>query len=255
MILPDDVLIRETPNGTTVWVSQRIVVACCDVSEDFMRAARLRYKQPLPASWQRITGRDEFFLGAKPGTPWRWGKKDGQCYYDLDTIPNRKPTYHRDKLPTKEDIIALVGTREFRAHRKHADQVRAMREQVAGLIDNTDIVEFMDYSIDGRRIFNAARATQLANAVAWCKFIKQNSNPDQYRAFGFGTLVSFHAYCVEILSADRLEGLKVSSIGSLRNKMRGAPDDPADLREYLISGRYGNDNRLGYKNPKKNKNN
>lgn len=74
MLLPNDILIRETTDGATVWVSQRLVMECCRIkNEYFEKAARDRYKHSLPASWQAVAAQEEFFLGAKPGKSWRWG--------------------------------------------------------------------------------------------------------------------------------------------------------------------------------------
>ena len=109
MLLPNDILIRETTDGTTVWVSQRLVMERCEIDSEVLRNGRVRYKQSLPASWQAVAAQEEFFLGAKPGKSWRWGRKGGQYYYDIDTIPNRKPACYRDRLPTKEELLAEVG--------------------------------------------------------------------------------------------------------------------------------------------------
>lgn len=92
MIVPNDILVRETSDGVTVWVSQRLVIERCGVDDGYLKSkCRYSYKQSLPASWRAVTAQPEFFLGAKPGKSWRWGRKDGQYYYDMDTIPNRKP--------------------------------------------------------------------------------------------------------------------------------------------------------------------
>ena len=61
MIQPNDILIRETSDGQTVWVSQRMVVEGCGVSEYYLRVAcRDRYKQSLPASWQKVAVQSDF---------------------------------------------------------------------------------------------------------------------------------------------------------------------------------------------------
>ena len=40
MILPNDILIRATPDGQTVWVSQRMVCEACGIDEDYFEKAK-----------------------------------------------------------------------------------------------------------------------------------------------------------------------------------------------------------------------
>ena len=102
MILPNDILIRATSDGQTVWVSQRMVCEVCDSPEETLRKGIERYESSLPPSWRKVADQSDFFLGKKEGKAWRWGRKGGQYYYDYDHIPNRKPTCYRDMLPSKE---------------------------------------------------------------------------------------------------------------------------------------------------------
>ena len=138
MLLPNDILIYETANGPTVWVSQRLVVEHCEVGEDHLRThCRDRYKSSLPASWQKKTEASEFLLDHKPGKSWRWGRKNGQYYYDVDTIPNREPTCYRDRLPSKDELIAQVQANRLRGSReRQAEQRRNLVEQALLLVDD-----------------------------------------------------------------------------------------------------------------------
>ena len=102
MILPNDILIRATSDGQTVWVSQRMVCEACGVDDEFLRMTARKALQILPSpSWQKVADQAEFFLGKRKAKAWRWGRKGGQYYYDYDHIPNRKPTYYRDHAPRK----------------------------------------------------------------------------------------------------------------------------------------------------------
>ena len=65
MLLPNDILIRETTDGTTVWVSQRLVMERCEIDSEVLRNGRVRYKQSLPASWQAVAAQEEFFFGGE----------------------------------------------------------------------------------------------------------------------------------------------------------------------------------------------
>lgn len=214
------------------------------LSEEYLWKIRTLYKQSLPSSWQKVSEQDEFFLGYKEGKSWRWGRKGGQYYYDIDTIPNRQPTCYRDRLPSKEALIAEVDANNLRGSReRQAEQVRSIREQVSLLIDNNDINTFMEYEVGDLHVIDLTKARQLAASVAWCKFIKQTLSLGQHKELGFPTQADFLACCAELLAAERLEGLKVSTPGSLRNKIAAAPADERALRSFLINGRYCNDNR------------
>ena len=68
MILPNDILIRATSDGQTVWVSQRMVCEACGVDEEVLRVSTKRYKSSLPPSWRKVADQSEFFLGKKEGT-------------------------------------------------------------------------------------------------------------------------------------------------------------------------------------------
>ena len=108
MIQPNDILIRETSDGQTVWVSQRMVVERCGLCSEYLKdKGRVRYKKSLPASWQKVAAQSDFFLGDNKKS-WRWGRRNGQYYYDIDRIPNRKPRCYRDMLPGKDELIAAV---------------------------------------------------------------------------------------------------------------------------------------------------
>ena len=85
MILPNDILIRATSDGQTVWVSQRMVCEVCVIDPEYLRRkCRYEYMQVLPPSWQKVADQSDFFLGKKEGKAWRWGRKGGQYYYDYD---------------------------------------------------------------------------------------------------------------------------------------------------------------------------
>lgn len=243
MIRPSDILIRETPNGTTVWVSQRVVAGKCGIRETYQRKVQTLYKQSLPPSWRSVAGQNEFFLGLKPGKSWRWGRKGGQYYYDVDTIPNRAPVFYRDRLPSKEELVALVDDGNLRGTRERdADQRRRILEQVQQLVDNTDIDYFATYLVGDKRVLNTEKARQLAEAVAWCQFIKRATATGEFKDYSVTMLKDFYEACADILSKLSLEGLRVNTPASLRKKVMQAPGDVDQLRHYLVSGKYGNDN-------------
>ncbi len=244
MILPNDILLRETPGGTTVWVSQRLVVEVCGVSErDLKNSHRVRYKRSLAASWRKVSEQSEFFLGDNPGKSWRWGRQGGQYYYDLDRIPNRAPCYYRDKLPAKEELIAEVDEQRLRGSRERQAALRKLvEEQVLQLVDNGDIHYYMRYLIGDRTVFGRDKARELSLSVAWCKFLKRALATDEHKALGFASQEDFLTLCAEILAKRNLEGLRTTTMASIRKKIYEAPNNYDELHHYLVSDKYGNDN-------------
>lgn len=160
MILPNDILIRATSDGQTVWVSQRMVCEVCVIDPEYLRRkCRYEYMQVLPPSWRKVADQADFFLGDKPGKAWRWGRKGGQYYYDYDHIPNRKPTCYRDMLPSKEELIGAVEGQNLRGSReRQAEQRRMIREQVQLLIDNTDITYYEEYKVGDLAVYTQDKA-------------------------------------------------------------------------------------------------
>ena len=189
MILPNDILIRATSDGQTVWVSQRMVCEACGVNEkDLTDTYRTRYKSSLPPSWRKVADQSDFFLGKKEGKAWRWGRKGGQYYYDYDHIPNRKPTCYRDMLPSKEELIGAVEGQNLRGSReRQAEQRRMIREQVQLLIDNTDIAYYEEYKVGDLAVYTQDKARQMAVSVAWCRFLKRALSRNEYKRLGFPT--------------------------------------------------------------------
>ena len=244
MILPNDILIRATSDGQTVWVSQRMVCEACGVDDEFLRmTARKRYKSSLPPSWRKLTDQAEFFLGDKPGKAWRWGRKGGQYYYDYDHIPNRKPTCYRDQLPTKEELIAAVEGQNLRGNReRQTEQRRMIREQVQQCANASDFRFFTTYAIGDKSLFDQTRARDLASSAAWCRFLKYTLATGGHIGLGFTSQSEFLAVCADLIASERTEGLRIKSAESLRKKIAGLPDGEAMLAA-LVSGKYCNDNR------------
>lgn len=242
MINPNDILIRETSNGHTVWVSQRLVVVACGINEEHLRTVcRDRYKQSLPVSWRSVTEQPDFFLGLKPGKSWRWGRKYGQFYYDVDTIPNRAPVYYRDCLPTKEELIALVDENRMRNSRDRELQIQAKIKDTAAQFITEEDARWIQV-VSGISV-SVATARDYARALGWCRFITMIARADSYTAFGIATKGEFYNTCAEILEKFRIANLRVSTGPSLRKKLISFPDDVADQRRWIISEKYGNDNR------------
>ena len=232
MILPNDILIRATSDGQTVWVSQRMVCEACGIDEDyFEKAGRPRYKSSLSPSWRKVA------------KAWRWGRKGGQYYYDYDHIPNRKPTCYRDLLPSKEELIGAVEDQKLDSSRTRRNRiVDTLDEKVKNYESVDDFIYFSTFTIGDKDIFDTRRARDLQQAAAWCRFLKNAPALIENGSLGFRTLTGLYKVCAARIEKLDLTGFRIKSAESLRKKIAALPDGEAMLAA-LVSGKYCNDNR------------
>lgn len=241
MYNPSDILIRKTTDGETIWLSQRLVVECCGVSEEHLRTVvRNRYKNSLPASWAKLSEKSEFYLGDS-GKAWRWGRKAGQYYYDYDRIPDRAPTSYRSMIPTKEELVEAVEAQNLRCSRERDTQRRAtLLEAVSAMETNDDanyIITNSGYQID------IASARDYGRALAWCRLIKRTVATRQFDLYGVSTVAAFYELCAQTLSTLKIKNLRTNTVKSLRNKIATMPSDIYEQRQWIVSGKWGNENR------------
>lgn len=241
MILPNDILIRDTSDGPTVWVSQRLVVECCGVSEEYIRKIRVLYKHSLPASWQKVSEQDEFFLGYKAGKSWRWGRRGGQYYYDIDTIPNRRPTFFRDRLPSKEELLDEVDSNRLRGSRERQMRLESALSDRAKGYRNEEDARWLQSASDVP--INLTTCRDYAKALGWCRFIDDVRRREAYDEVGCVGMQDFMTRCAEAISRQHIANLRVTTGESLRQKLRGFPAEEENQRRWIISGKFGNDNR------------
>lgn len=240
MILPNDILLRATSEGTTLWVSQRLVVECCGVSDVYVRKVRVLYKQALPASWQKVSGNAEFWLGDS-GKSWRWGRRGGQYYYDYDRIPDRAPAHYRSALPTREELEAFVEEHNLSQSRERRTALKATLTQAAAeQEDNADARWIQTQS--GFQI-DLAVCRDYARALAWCRFITRVVRDGRTADYGVPTVGAFYDACASVLSQLRLSNLRVTTAASLRKKLVGFPAEAEEQRRWIISRKIGNNNR------------
>ncbi|WP_456058906.1 hypothetical protein [Alistipes sp.] len=241
MIQPNDILIRETSDGQTVWVSQRMVVEGCGVKEKDLRDVyRFRYKRSLPASWQKVAAQSDFFLGDNKKS-WRWGRRNGQYYYDIDRIPNRKPRCYRDMLPGKDELIAAVENANLRYnHRRKAENRKSLMAAVRELRNEEDARWIRLHS--GYQL-PASTVNDYASALAWCRFIRSVVARNLLDLFGATSIERFYDACAAILSELRLSNFRIGTGESLRKKIASFPQEINEQRKWIISKKYGNSNR------------
>lgn len=234
---PTDIIIRQTNGTESLWISQRLLMEVCEVSEEFLRTtARKRYKTTV-RKCDRVKAKD--FM-PDSGKAWRWAKVNNSFYYCYSNIPDRQPTEYRSKLGTKEALKAalkeVLGSLKVDLKQNIKASLAAQAKQK---INNDDILFFMYESEVG---FSQKQAKELATARAWCQLIRESYETESFKTLGIAKKQDLLALCVEILEPMKLTGLKVSSAAYLRRKITEFPETVAEQRNYLISDKHNNDN-------------
>ena len=230
---------RTFQNTPTVWVSERLI---CDTlgegMNDYLRTkGRSNYKSSVSPCH-----RTKDILPAT-GKSWRYARIDGRFYYDYDYIPDRKDTRYRSRLGDKETLM-LEADKLRSTEARIAEQCsrRSIEEYVKERVSNTDLLRFRYYEVNGTCKYNKDKAGELAEAIAWARCVKRLVADGGYKEFGYRTKEEFYKACALILHKKRLEGFTVTTGESLRKKLHYFPADESEQYDFLVSGRYGNDN-------------
>ncbi|MEG1936979.1 MAG: transposase family protein [Rikenellaceae bacterium] len=245
MIIRNDIKIRHNDDdNVTVWLSERVVIEVCGVSDLYVRRLRSDYKKTLPISWCKAVENQEYFLG-DTGKAWRYGFKDGGFWYDLDRIPNRAPVCYRSLLPNKQELINFMSEAggNVMSRERWVQVKNEVEEKVEDLIEIDDVSYYKHYGseITGKALA-AKKALQLAESVAWVTFIKNSVEDGYYHTLGFKTIKEFYEWVALVIAERKLEGLKISTGRSLRNKIDLIAGDRTVIRKALVSAKYGNTN-------------
>lgn len=236
-LLPNDIIIRNYKDGETIWLSQRLILQVCQVTEEYLRTrARALFKKSIQKGYKY----GDYLPNT--GSAWRWGKVNGSFYYDFDCLPDRKPTYYRSKFGAKHELLQMYEALQSTDKSNKQNQlINNIQSQVNTFIDNTNITYYMYSAMVG---FNQKQAEQMATARAWCLWIIKQLYNDNFKLLGINKKQDFYQICTDILSPLELEGFKINSAAYLRNKVNEFPIN-GDIKEQLnffISGKYGNDN-------------
>lgn len=236
-LLPNDIILRNYKDGETLWVSQRLVLQVCQVTEEYLRArVRPTFKKSIPKAYKY----GDFLPNT--GTAWRWGKVNGTFYYDYDCLPDRKPTHYRSKFGSKHELLqAYEALQSATINNKQNQQKAIIQAQVNAFLDNTDITYYMYGAMVG---FNQKQSEQMAIGRAWCLWIFKQLQNDNFKLLGINKKQDFYQVCTNLLAPQELEGFKINSAAYLRNKINEFPfeADITEQRNFFISGKYGNDN-------------
>lgn len=121
-----DIITRNSGDKQTVWLSQRLVIDVCGISEKQLRTKlRFNYKNSVQACYHHHN------ILPDSGKGWRWAKMDAGFYYDLSRIPNRAPQNYREYfgdastlVRNYEDFIKGNQTSEFETlFKRHLNNV------------------------------------------------------------------------------------------------------------------------------------
>lgn len=235
-LLHNDIHIRNYKDGETLWVSHRLLLQVCQVTDDYLRKARTLFKKSIQKGYKY----GDFLPNT--GSAWRWGKVNGTFYYDYDCLPDRKPTHYRSKFGAKHELLQAYEALQSADKNNKQNQLKAMiQSQVNTFIDNTDITYYMYGAMVG---FNQKQAEQMATARAWCLWIIKQLYNDNFKGLGINKKQDFYQVCTDMLAPLELEGFKINSAAYLRNKVNEFPlsNDTKEQLNFFISGKYGNDN-------------
>lgn len=233
-LLHNDIQIRNYKDGETMWVSHRLLLQVCQVTDEYLRKARTVFKKSIQKGYKY----GDFLPNT--GSAWRWGKVNGTFYYDLDCLPDRKPTHYRSKFGAKHELLQQYEALQSADKSNKQNQLKALiQSQVNTFIDNTDITYYMYSAMVG---FNQKQAEQMATARAWCLWMIKQLYNDNFKGLGINKKQDFYQLCTDILAPLELEGFKINSAAYLRNKLNEFPTDIKDQLNFFISGKYGNDN-------------
>lgn len=99
-LLPTDILIRQSNATESIWLSERLIIEVCEVSNGQIRKERSIYKKTVrPCDLAKAK---DFMPDS--GKSWRWGKQYGQFYYCLNNIPNKAPKNYRNMFGDSEAL-------------------------------------------------------------------------------------------------------------------------------------------------------
>ena len=235
-LLPGDILLRAEQGGKTTWISQRLVMEACCISDGYLRKrARSIYVASLPPSQRN------YDILPDNGNAWRWAKMEGSFYYALNRIPNRAPKFYRDCLPTESELKDMAD--QIQVHNKAEFTERVKRDIVSRVDEffNNEDVRYFQYQSEPT--FNTEKSKQLAEAKAWCRFITTFTEGGRFKRLGVRRVDDFYNICTTIIQNKNLEGFHIKTTKALRKKLYYFPAlDENQQRVYLVSGKYGNSN-------------
>lgn len=236
-IQPTDIISRQTNGKESLWISQRLLMKDMSITEKYLWKIRSIYKKTVrPCD---LAKSKEFLPDS--GKSWRWAKTSNGYYYCYDNIPDRSPVFYRSKLGSEQELKDSLNLLSSGFKNSFKDAIKVTLKQKALEHFSNDDVKY--YMYDANVLFNKEKATELATAKAWCIFIKNQFENEDFKNLGIQKKQDFLSICTDILTNAYLEGLKVTSPAYLRNKIDKFPAEGLTAqRDFLISEKFDNDN-------------
>lgn len=94
-----DIITRNAGDKQTVWLSQRLIMDVCGITDAHLRKNRTTFKNTVQKCYQHHN------ILPDTGKGWRWAKMDAGFYYDLSQIPNRAPQNYREYFGDASELL------------------------------------------------------------------------------------------------------------------------------------------------------
>jgi len=101
-----DILIRHSGGNESLWLSERLLMEVCGLTESYLWKIRSVYKKTVRAC--DLAKAKDFMPDS--GKSWRWGKVSGQFYYCLSNIPNKAPKNYRSMFGDSTALLDQFKT-------------------------------------------------------------------------------------------------------------------------------------------------
>lgn len=109
MINPNHIIVRRSnEHEPTLWLSQTLLIQLLGVDEhSFATYLRVKARPQFIKDVLPCHRNKEFLPQSQNNRAYRWGKNNGEFFYEYDSIPNKAPTFYADKLPSRSELVEL----------------------------------------------------------------------------------------------------------------------------------------------------
>ncbi|QEE51067.1 transposase family protein [Flavobacterium alkalisoli] len=223
---PNDILLRKTSDGQTVWLNERLVVEVCGVTTEYLWKVRSVYRKTVQNCYQR------FNILPASGKSWRWAKINSQFYYDIDYLPNRSPKFYRDLFGDKNDLVESF--KNFEAQQDN----QLLESYFKGYIKANE-KDFLHCYIDCTKEQQKA----LAKACTVLEFCITYIQENEFRTANEG-----YKILADLIEKHELRYLP-KNYRILKEKIAEVTETGAAIAEVIQLPRAGNTNALEYNDP------
>lgn len=229
-----DIVIKQYGDKRTIWLNEGYLVRSCAVNTDYLRVARVLYKNNLPLSARRLD------ILPDCAKSWRWARMDGAFYYDYERVPNKAPNFYQEKLANEAELLRMG--RELCSNADVMACARLKLEYAAAEYLNPEVFTFYMFKTGGR--VNAERAQILAQSWAYAKLLSDILRDKRWVQFGLDNKGDLFRAMAGLLAEKQLEGMRIKNANGLRNKMADfeACTTLEEQYEFFIHGGHGNRN-------------